>query len=181
MDGCGRRGNAAGLLQASPEAAQRPELGDGQELVLIDGDGKTDMRGGVDNRLARFLEQAEMARCDGQHGAQLLRLRCTGIVVDAAIGFQHDPRQVGGEEPGQRLRQGCLERCQRHAQAAGSGQRCRGIDPQREAQCLRVDVARAHVIDEPVGTGAAFRMHVHAQVDHLQMHAAQHLIDRLAR
>ena len=44
-----------------PEPAQRPDLGDRQELVLVDAEREADMRRGIDERLPRLLEHAQIA------------------------------------------------------------------------------------------------------------------------
>jgi hypothetical protein len=159
----GRRGRdrAAGLLDARPQAAQRPDLGHAEELVLIDGDGEADMRRGIDQRLARFLEHAQVRDGGRQHGAEFLRLGGAGIVVDAAVGLEQHARHAEREEMRQRLRHRGLQRLDRHAQPAGAGEDGRRIDAEGEAELAsastRRDVSVRHSQSTPAGFADARR------------------------
>ncbi len=68
MNGRSRR---AGAAQASCRRVHSrricPYLGNGEELVLIDGKSKADVRSSIYDRLARLFEEPEMASSNGQH------------------------------------------------------------------------------------------------------------------
>src|SRR6516165_4252359 len=82
----GRRGRElAGRLEARPQHPQRPQLGDGQELVDIGGEAEIDhaARGGERNP-ARF-ERAQIFDRHRQRVRQLLCFRAAGIVDRPAV------------------------------------------------------------------------------------------------
>ena len=111
----GRAGRyGADFDQSRPELAQRPYLGHRQELVLVDADGKADVRRGIDKRLARILEEPEVSGGGCQHRAEFLGLGRAGVVVDAPVGLEQDAGHAEREEMRQRLRHRRLQRFDGH-------------------------------------------------------------------
>ena len=129
------------LLDRGPQRRSARILTIVEQRVLVGGEREADMGRGIDERLARLLEHAQMADRRGEHDAEFLRLRRAGIVDDAAIGFEEDRRRAHREEVGQRLRHRRLQRLERHAKAPGAGEDGGRIDAEGEAEPGRIDTA----------------------------------------
>ena len=79
----------------------------------------------------------------------------------------------------ERLRHGCLERLDRHAQIAVAGEDCGRIDAERETQTGWINFLAPHQLDNPVYRRSACGMNVNAQVDAVQLDVVQRSCKRL--
>jgi hypothetical protein len=95
-----RRRELAGFLDACPQHPQRPELGDGQELVDIGGKAEINQAArGIERNPARF-QRAQICNRHRQRVRQFLRFRAAGIVDRPAVNHCERPakalrRQIG--------------------------------------------------------------------------------------
>ena len=138
MDRSRGRRHRALLLDFCPEFPERPDLGDRQELVLVGRERKSDMRRSVDQGLPRPLRKAGGARRRLQHRAEFLGLRCSGIVIDAAVRLEDHARDSHGEEMCERRRHRRLQGLDGRGQAPGAGEYRRGIDTERKTETGRI-------------------------------------------
>ena len=101
----GARGlKPARLLDARPKFPDRPELGDGQELVLVGGEAEEDEAARILEGHAVSLERAQISDGIGKREGKLLRLRSAGRVdwspVADAEGTGETLRHKIGDEAG---------------------------------------------------------------------------------
>jgi hypothetical protein len=88
MDDCGLRLQPHGTDGASPKGARGAQLGDGQELVGIGGEEKSDASGGIFEIMTLRLQPAQILHRGGKARGQFLRLGGTGAMIDAGIDHQ---------------------------------------------------------------------------------------------
>ena len=170
----GTCGSEEMLLDRVPKLAKRADLDDGRQGVLPGSESEAHMRRGVDQRLARLLEHAQMADRASQHDAEFLRVGRARIVDDAAVGFQKHCRCADREEVRERLRHRSLKRLDRHMQAAGAGENRTGIDAEGKAELCRIDVRPAREdVDHPVDRCTAHRVDVDAQMNFVERNAGK--------
>ena len=114
----------------------------------------------------------------GYHCAKLLRFGRAGVVEDASIRLQQNTRHPKCEEMRQRLRHRGLQCLDRHAQPPGSGENRSGIDAKGDAGSRRIGAPPGQKTDKVVGHRAAGGVGVDAQMDLVERHAVQRLVER---
>ncbi|GJE46841.1 hypothetical protein AEGHOMDF_6050 [Methylobacterium soli] len=170
---------AAGGLDAGPEAAHGAELRDGQELVGIGDEQDADGVTGPGEVVAAGLQGAQIRHRGGEHGRELGRLAGAGRVIGAPIRQERAPgeahrvefRQGPGEPRGDLVPD--------RAEAPGRRERADRIDAEID---LELGEAVAPALDQRLEQGGGLQAPaagIEAQGDQGQHHAGERRVEFL--
>ena len=87
------------MLDTRPKLSDRPELGDGEKLVLVGGETEEDQPARVVKRHALRFERAKVGDGIGEREGKLLRLRAAGGMHGSSVGDEEGTGEALLDKP----------------------------------------------------------------------------------